>query len=216
MSRDLHGVSAPPGTGRSVLVFGIHMTRGRKIAFMIASALIFVIAGVAIALIVGPPGPMFVCHRGLVGTLDQWMLETTNKVTYPNVDGSSSRSLAVLVSYVDLQDTNVLRDYRYVPGLRSDDPESLILFYVRQASRRTWHGDTHWLRRDKRWVVLNPQCSTPDDVDAKGWSECAEAISTGQLRTRLKATLDYLKSKDRPGWQAATAEHTEFLKRIKE
>ena len=192
------------------------MKRSRKIILGISGVFVLGLAGLITIVVLGPPGPDFVCHRLLDGALQQWMLETSNGVTYPNVDGSSSRSLAVLVPYVDPRDTNVLCDYRYVPGLRSDDPDNLLLFYMRESSSRTWHGDTHWFRSDKRWVVLNPHMSTPDNVDARGWSECGEGITTGQFKARLKATLDYLKSQGRPGWQAATAEHTQFLNTIAE
>jgi len=123
--------------------------------------------------------------------------------------------LALLTSYLH-EGPTALRDYRYVPGLRSDDAEGLILIYVKRPSRRTWHGDTHWFRADKRWVVLNPRMSSPSEGDARGWSECGEAICGTQFKTRLRATLDYLKSKERPSWQAAREEHLGFLSAIKE
>jgi len=121
------------------------------------------------------------------------MIETTSGNWLPNVRGSSRESLALLVPYLsDPENTDPLRDYRYVPGLKSDDPATLIMAYVRVPSRRTWHGDTHWFRRDKRWVVLNPRMSQPD-TDPRGWSECGEAIPNAQFKARLQATLDYLK-----------------------
>jgi hypothetical protein len=159
------------------------------------------------------PEPHFVCHKAIAGALATWMLETSNTVSYPNIRGSTSESTAVLIPYIK-DGTDALRDYRYVPGLQSDDPENLILFYMSKPSPRTWHGDTHWFRLSRRWVVLNPSISTPFDVDARGWSECGEAISTSQLKHRLKATLEFLKSERRPGWQAIIDEQTKFLKAI--
>ena len=167
-------------------------------------------------IILGPPGPDFVCHRLLDGALQQWMLETTNGVTFPNVDGSSSRSLALVIPYVDQRDTNVLRDYMYVPGLRSDDPDNLILFYLREPSRRTWHGDTHWFSGPKRWVVLNPRMSFPDSDSGRVGGELCEAISPAGFKDRLRATLEYLKRNERPGWEAAEQEHMRFLSSIQE
>ena len=190
------------------------MKRSTKIAVAIIVPCLGLI-GLTTLIVVGPPGPHFVCHRGLDGAFQQWMLETTNDVWYPNVNGNSGESLALLIPYMH-EGPTALRDYRYVPGLRSDDPENLIFVYVREASRRTWHGDTHWFRKDKRWVILNPRMLPPDGVDARGWSECGEAIPTEQFKARLQATLDHLKSKGRPGWQAASEEHMRFLSTIKE
>ncbi len=168
--------------------------------------------GVAALKVVGPE-PHFVCHRALDGALQQWMLETTNTVWLPNVKGSSSQSLALLLPYLGTGATQ-LRDYRYVPGLRSDDPEELITIYVRKPSRRTWHGDAHWFRAERRWVVLNPRISQPDTGDPRRWSECGEAVSTTEFKARLRATLAYLKSNARPEWQAVVEEHTGLLNSI--
>lgn len=193
------------------------MKRSYKIALGIGALLGLVLAGLTAVVILGPPGPNFVCHRGLDGALQQWMLETTNGVTYPNVDGSSSRSLAVLLPYLGFPDgTDVLRDYMYVPGLRSDDPETLILFYLREPSRRTWHGDTHWFGGPKRWIVLNPQFGSSDGDSPQAGGELDEAISLTEFKNRLRATLDYLKRNNRPGWQAAEEEHMRFINSIQE
>ncbi len=189
------------------------MVRRTKIAVAVVVSCLALTALVAVG-VVGPE-PHFVCHKAIVGAFQQWMLETTNESRYPNVGGSSSQSLALLVPYLH-EGTNALRDYRYVPGLKEDDPEDLIMLYMREPSRRTWHGDTHWFRIGRRWVILTPHMSTPFDVDARGWSECGEAISTTQFKTRLKGTLDFLKSNSRPEWQAIADEHTKFLRALRE
>lgn len=193
------------------------MKRSRKIALSIGALLGLVLAGLTAAVVLGPPGPNFVCHRLLDGALQQWMLETTNGVTFPNVDGSSSRSLAVLLPYLGPpDDTNMLRDYMYVPGLRSDDPKNLILFYLREPSRWTWHGDTHWFGGSKRWIVLNPQMSLLNTDSPQAGGELDEAISLAEFKNRLLATLDYLKRNNRPGWQATEQEHMRFVNAIQE
>ena len=172
------------------------------------------ITGVVALRVVGPE-PHFVCHKAIDGALQQWMRETTNDVWYPNLSGSSGKSLTLLTRYLH-EEANALRDYRYIPGLKSDDPADLILFYMREPSRRTWHGDAHWFRLDRRWVILNPRMSQPNGGGARGWSECGEAISTSQFRIRLKATLDFLKASGRPEWQSVVNEHATFLSGIKE
>jgi|ERR1019366_1062203 hypothetical protein len=200
----------------SYYLFGIMMKRSRKTALAIGALLVLVLAGLTTAVVLGPPGPHFVCHRLLDGALEQWMLETTNGVTFPNVDGSSSQSLRLVLPYLGLNDTNALRDYMYVPGLRSDDPDNLILFYLREPSRRTWHGDTHWFSGPKRWVVLNPRMSSPDSDSARAGGELCEAISSAEFKDRLRATIDYLKQNKRPNWEAAEQEHMRFISSIQE
>lgn len=192
------------------------MRCSRKGALAIGVLLVFVLAGLTTVIVLGPPGPEFVCHRLLDGTLAQWSLETSNGVAYPNVEGSSSRSLALLLPYFGSNDTNALHDYRYVPGLHSDDPDNLILFYLKEPSRRTWHGDTHWFSGPKRWIILNPRMSMPDSSSDHAAGELCEAISMAEFKARLRATLDYLKLNERPGWQAAGQEHMRFLNSIKE
>ena len=116
-----------------IIMFSTTMKRSHKITLAtIWALLILILAGLTAVVVMGLPGPHFVCHRLLDGALHQWMLETTNGVKFPDVDGSSSRSLALVLPYLGLNDTNALRDYMYVPGLRSDDPDNLILFYLRE------------------------------------------------------------------------------------
>ena len=68
-------------------------------------------AGLAVANCLGPPGPTLTCHRGLDGAFQQWMIETTNGDWYPNAEGSSVKSLALLAPYYGSY-TNQLRDYK--------------------------------------------------------------------------------------------------------
>jgi hypothetical protein len=151
--------------------------------------------------------------------LEEWKLETTNSVQFPNVGGSSRQSLALLTPYLG-RGTNALRDfmrdYMYVPGMHSDDPDNLILFYLREPSRRTWHGDTHWFSGPKRWIVMNPRMTSPDYESGRAGGELDEAISLAEFKDRLRATLDYLKQNARPGWQATEQEHMRFISSIQE
>jgi len=157
-------------------------------------------------IMLGPPGPHFTCHRGLDGAFEQWKMATTNRNWYPNVGGTSSASLELIAPYVK-GGMDEFRDYKYVPGLRSDDPADLILMYVRQASRRKWHGDSKWFRAEKRWVVLNPPTA---DGEGDRWSEIAEWIPHDEFTNRLAQTLRYLRQHDRPHWQVAEEEHENF------
>jgi hypothetical protein len=192
------------------------MKSSRNIVLAAGALLALLVVGLAAVVVVGPPGPHFVCHRLLDGALQQWMLETTNGVKYPNVDGNSSRSVALLQPYLGLDDTNAMRDYMYVPGLHSDDPDNLILFYLKEPSRRTWHGDTQWFSGPKLWVVLNPRLEPPASDSGRAGGELDKAVSLTEFKDRLRATLDYLKRNERPGWQAAKEEHMRFINSIAE
>ena len=85
---------------RRTILFGTAMKRNRKIALALGASVVFVLASLAALIVLGPPGPDFVCHRALDGALRQWQLETTNEVQLPNVAGSSSQSLALLIPYI--------------------------------------------------------------------------------------------------------------------
>jgi hypothetical protein len=193
------------------------MKPNRKIALVLGTLLALVFGGLITLSVLGPPGPQFICHRLLDSILEQWKFETTNSVQFPNVGGSSKQSLALLIPYLG-GDTNALRDYRYVPGLHSDDPDNLVLFYLTEPSRRTWHGDTitHWFFGPKRWIVLNPRMNSPDYESGRAGGELDEAISAAEFRKRLRATLDFLKQNARPGWQEAEQEHMQFISSIQE
>ena len=140
-------------------------------------------------------------------------MATTNENWYPNIEGDSGRSLEAVAVYT-YDGMTSLQDYRYIAGLKSDDSEGLILMYVNRPSSRTWHGDSHWFRMQKRWVILNPQMSSPDDTFGPGWSELGEAITTPEFKRRIQATLDYLKNNNRPFWTNVVQEHTAFLRSI--
>jgi hypothetical protein len=205
----------PRFVGLPPCLLDIKMKRSRKVALAVGAVLIFTLTCLTAMFVIGPPGPNFVCHRLLDAGLHEWMIETTNKVQYPNVAGSSRRSLAVLVPYLGLN-TNALRDYMYVPGLHSDDPENLILFYVKEPARRTWHGDSYWSLKPKRWIVLNPQMSIPDSDSSRAGGEVCEAISTAEFKDRLRITLDYLKRNNRLNWESIEKEQAQFLNSIPE
>ena len=180
---------------------------------------VVLIASLVCVFIIGPPGPHFACHRELDAAFEQWWLttpngRTTNALVYPNVDGSSVKSLEVVAPYI-FHGMDDLRDYRYVPGLTSRDPGDVILMYVNRPSSRSWHGDMHWFRRDKRWVVLSSGISLPVTY-GREWSELAVAITTPEFKRRLRRTIDYLKENNRPNWQTVEKEHGAFLNTIKE
>ncbi len=170
-----------------------------------------VLAGLALVIVVFlPPGPHLICHRMLDGALQQWMLENHTN-TYPNINGSRLESLSVLERYsLPLAE---FRDYVYVPGLCRDDPHDLVMWYVREKSRRRWHGDTPTIFRERKWVIISPQGTsfeTPDGEDLNYW------VDTQEIRARLQKTIEFLERNSRPGWQNVARENAEFLKGLQD
>lgn len=138
--------------------------------------------------------------------MNQWMLAAgkTNG-DYPNANGDSSNSLALLKPY----DGDDLQRYEYVPGLNDHDTNDLVLMYLKTKTHYTWHADfDHTIFSPSRWIVLSPW------IDDGHCPEGGEWVDTPELKRRLLLTLKYLQEKQRPYWQAASNEQMQFLKSI--
>lgn len=107
-------------------------------------------------------------------------------------------------------------DYRYVPGLHDSDPPDLVLMYLDQQARWVWHGDPPTKFKDYGWIVVPVDFC--DGIYARtrkgGWGELSERISEGEFKRRLRATLDFVRTNNRPNWKKVVAEHTAFLKTL--
>lgn len=131
---------------------------------------------------------------------------------FPNVNGRSWESLTVIRDNMD-GDINMrwARGYRYVPGLRADDPGDLVLMYLDQPTRWTWHGTPPTIFEKKAWIVV-PVDFVMADRPRSGPGESSERIAGEEFRRRLQRTLDFLRTNERPHWEAVVAEHEAFLK----
>ncbi len=154
----------------------------------------------------GRIGPHIECHKLLDGALMQWMLEKQEK-KYPNIQGGSARSFAVLEPY--LRPMDGFGDYLYVPGLQPDDPKELVMFFVKRKSRKRWHGDNPSIFQDAKWITIGP---SPDA--GEGWYELSQSVGTAEMRRRLERTMAFLKEQNRPNWEEIVREQTELLKLI--
>ena len=127
-----------------------------------------------------PPGPHVISTRAIEGSIDQWRLETKTN-GFPNLRGEAVASLQLIMPF---RTPGSFRDYGYVPGLKPEDAQDLVLFYVKKPSRKRWHGDAWSPLHPKLWVVVNPQFT--------GDWEDAEAITTTEFKLRLAKTLVFL------------------------
>jgi hypothetical protein len=169
------------------------------------------LAGSASILLLYPPGPAPVCGSLLDAVFQQWLRENHN-VTFPNVDGTSTASLALLRPYFGGSGENALQRYGYLPGLRPTDPTNLVLMYLKEKTRFTWHGDTKpTVFSPKLWKIISPGIASagPDP-------EGGELVNTPEFKGRIQKTLDFLKAQQRPHWQTVIMEQTQFLDSIKE
>jgi hypothetical protein len=94
--------------------------------------------------------------------------------------------------------------YRYVQGLREDDPKDLVVFYRKTKTRwRTKRPSSY--EKTPRWLVMVPGCDGYWGNQAGGW------IDTPEFRARLTKTLAYLEEQGRPNWAQTRREHAAFL-----
>ncbi|MBI2439858.1 MAG: hypothetical protein HYV35_00615 [Lentisphaerae bacterium] len=176
-------------------------------------AVLFSIIGllIGIAFYWRPPDPLRHCQKVPILVFDQWLMYKTN--VYPNVKGNGMLSFGQLGESRKLE--NYTNDYGYVPGLRADDPNDLVVMYLKKKTRRTWNGDRHYNRHtEKMWMVFGPdmkRATHGDDLPEGGTRETTE-----EFRRRLQKTFDFIKENNRPYWQNVVKEHTEFLNSIEE
>lgn len=196
----------------------------RKIIITAVSVLIILALGVAFfrCKCIRPHLPLE-CTRILQAGFEQWWMteriDANKDRYYPNVGGNSRESFTLIVPYIKGGE-NTLRNYGYVPGLRTSDPRDLILMYYKQRTKFLFHMDCltpfEALTRKPGWIVIppgdEPGTRTPGILDAEGsdWIDASEFIR------RLQATLDFLKENNRPNWENVAREQTEFLNSIKQ
>ena len=155
-----------------------------------------------------------ICHKQILSAFQIEIYGDLANGTkpYPNVKGKSRDSLAsVSASFGGYMGwTN---NYNYIPGLREDDPPDLVLMYFNHPTRWNWHGAPPAIFKKKAWIVI------PVDFDlgagfrphTNELGECSERMSTDEFCKRLRGTLDFVRTNQRPNWQTVVAEHGKFL-----
>ena len=156
------------------------------------------------------------CHKAFMLGFLQWEedhdMDSSNRTnSFPNINGKSADSLFAIRDQVGGY-TNWANDYRYVPGLREDDPGDLVLMYFNRPTRWTWHAAPPTRFQEKAWMVVPLDFAQFRRV--KGGGEMSERVSLEEFRSRLQRTLEYVRTNERPNWQTVVAEHTQFLDSI--
>ena len=112
------------------------------------------------------------CHNGMIGSIDQWLIEQDNKGdhtgNYPDVMGDSRKSMDLFSPWMAPEDVSRMhRDYAYVPGLRVSDPKDLIFMHMTVPTRFTWHGDNPSVNRKPEWLIFAPYWA--NEPDSPSW-----------------------------------------------
>jgi len=180
-------------------------------------ALIFAIAA-GVWLISDRSGQPF-CHKQIGSEFNSWAESNGGSPekrigTFPNVGGRSEDSLAKILDGFGPHVTWGT-DYRYVPGLKQDDPGQLVLMYFNRPTRWISHVEINTtIFREKNWIIVPVDFKWYGDRTEAGPGEWSEWVVEEEFKQRLQETLDYLKSNQRPNWETIVAEHAAFLESL--
>ena len=158
-----------------------------------------------------------VCHKGVMFAFMEWMGDQGGEINshtneFPNISGHGPDSLATISNGM-AGHMAWARSYRYVPGLREDDPGDLVLMYLDRPTRWTWHGPPPTIFKEKAWIIV-PVDFAMGGRQVSGGGELSERVSLAEFQRRLRQTLDFVRTNERPHWQTVVAEHTKFLDSI--
>ncbi len=160
------------------------------------------------------------CHKTIMLGFSAVMHPSGGDITnarepFPNVKGSSQDSLAIIGDNLSgyMAWTN---DYNYVPGLREDDAPDLILLYFNRPTRWNWHGPPPTRFKEKAWIIIPVDFGSGSDFrpHTGQLGECSERVSQDEFRKRLRGTLNFIRTNERPNWRMIVAEHEKFLNSI--
>jgi hypothetical protein len=160
------------------------------------------------------------CHEGFMLGFLTWMHEngmdpSSHANAFPNIKGMGADSLATISNGM-AGHMEWAKDYRYVPGLHEDDPGDLLPMYLDCPTRWTWHGSPPkvFMFKEKAWLVIPVDFTMGARRPSPGGGELSERVSRDEFRSRLRRTLDFVRTNERPRWQTVVAEHTKFLDSI--
>ncbi len=149
------------------------------------------------------------CHKQIYLSFLMWMEERTTNA-FPNASGLSSNSLAEINEL--MAGSAWSHNYKYVPGLHKDDPGELVLMYMEHPTRWTWHGRPPTIFNEREWILVPVDFNMESYLRAgAGPGELNERVPLEEFRNRLKRTLDFVRTNERPNWRTVVAEHTQFL-----
>jgi len=167
------------------------------------------------------PENMPLCGKEtFINVLNWYDQHATN--TLPNVDGKGVESLAKLIAYDSQEAKEWNEKYQYIPGLRKGDTGDSVLMYMKIPTRWVHHAaGPPSIFNQRRWVLVPLDFTEPGypyvqrvDREIPYRGESFERVSSEELESRLRKTLQFLQDNDRPHWQTVIAENKAFLKTL--
>jgi hypothetical protein len=187
----------------------VKLAFSRKWKIILSIPLVLFLIVVSLFAIHSGPRPEC-CNRALDGGFQSWMLKTHNSNTYPNIGGIGSNSLVAIEPF----EGHEIQKYGYISGLKCDDPNDLVLMYLKTKTRYSWHGDAeHTVFSPLHWMVLSPDIVGAESATCP---EGGQLIDTPEFKRRVEKTIAFLKEHQRPNWEVAAKEQTDFLSSIKD
>lgn len=129
---------------------------------------------------------------------------------FPNVNGSSQKSLTTLKQAMGGH-MDWATNYNYIPGLRENDPGDLVLMYFNRPTRWRWFAVPPTIFQKKEWIIIPVDFGTGMRPRSEKNRNYSERVSFDEFRRRLRQTLDFIRTNDRPNWQTVVAEETKVL-----
>ena len=152
------------------------------------------------------------CHKQHSTGFKIWMMDRADTNSFPNVGGKSRASLMCITNEMGTYPKLWADGYRYIAGLRGDDPGELVLMYIERPTRWIWHGQPRTVfHRKNRLIVPVDFGWNFHDRTNEGPGECSEWISEQVFQRRLSGTLTFLATNNRPHWQVVLKEHADQL-----
>jgi hypothetical protein len=173
-------------------------------------------------------GNIPLCNKQTMGDVENWF-HSKERMDLPNVGGRSADSLVQLKR--DAYELDNFKEeiqkwngkYQYIPGLRRNDPGDLVLMYMKKPTRWQHHAaGPPSIFRERKWIVvsldfagfLGSDMVNRVNREMPDESENAERVTLKEFKSRLRKTLDYLQTNNRPNWQTVVAENEAFLNSI--
>ena len=129
---------------------------------------------------------------------------------FPNVNGSSQESLATLKQAMGGK-MDWATNYNYIPGLRENDPGALVLMYFNRPTRWRWFAVPPTIFQKKEWIIIPVDFATGMRPRSEKDRDYSERVSFDEFRRRLRQTLEYIRTNDRPNCQTIVTGETHFL-----
>jgi hypothetical protein len=86
--------------------------------------------------------------------------------------------------------------------------------YFNRPTRWTWFAAPPTIFKEKEWIIIPVDFGIGMRPRSIQDGDYSERVSLDEFRSRLRRTLDFVRTNERPNWQTIVAEQTKFLDSI--